>query len=118
MQVCYNCRSNQLDGTIFCSECGASLLQARRHETTASLGQHLPVEQRPVSAPLPPAPPVQNEPMFALVILNSGRRIKLHINEDLLIGRKDDVRGIYPDVDLGLDGGYDAGVSRRHAILS
>jgi pSer/pThr/pTyr-binding forkhead associated (FHA) protein len=50
--------------------------------------------------------------------MNSGRRITLDVGEDLLIGRKDNARGIFPDVDLGLDGGYDAGVSRRHAILS
>jgi pSer/pThr/pTyr-binding forkhead associated (FHA) protein len=50
--------------------------------------------------------------------MNSGRRITLDISDDLLIGRKDNTRGIFPDVDLGLDGGYDAGVSRRHAILS
>ena len=50
--------------------------------------------------------------------MNSGRRINLDIGDDLLIGRKDNARGIFPDVDLGLDGGYDAGVSRRHAILA
>ena len=38
--------------------------------------------------------------------MNSGRRIKLIISDDLLIGRKDNARGIFPDVDLGLDGGY------------
>jgi pSer/pThr/pTyr-binding forkhead associated (FHA) protein len=48
----------------------------------------------------------------------SGRRIKLDVSDDLLIGRKDNTRRIFPDVDLGLDDGYNAGVSRRHAILS
>jgi pSer/pThr/pTyr-binding forkhead associated (FHA) protein len=55
---------------------------------------------------------------MARQIMNSGRRINLEIGDDLLIGRKDNARGIFPDVDLGLDGGYDAGVSRRHAILA
>jgi len=57
-------------------------------------------------------------PKITLQIMNSGRRIHLDIGDDLLIGRKDNARGIFPDVDLGLDGGYDAGVSRRHAILA
>ncbi|MCG8351728.1 MAG: FHA domain-containing protein [Chloroflexales bacterium] len=39
-------------------------------------------------------------------------------SEELLIGRKDNAKGIFPDIDMGLDGGYDAGVSRRHAIIS
>jgi pSer/pThr/pTyr-binding forkhead associated (FHA) protein len=50
--------------------------------------------------------------------MNSGRRIHLDVSDDLLIGRKDNARGIFPDVDLGLDGGFAAGVSRRHAIIS
>jgi pSer/pThr/pTyr-binding forkhead associated (FHA) protein len=53
-----------------------------------------------------------------LVVLNSGRRIVVDTAQELLVGRKDNQRGIYPDVDLGLDGGYDAGVSRRHAIIT
>jgi pSer/pThr/pTyr-binding forkhead associated (FHA) protein len=120
MQICNNCQSKQFDGTIFCSECGASLVPTRRHETTMSLGQRQPTgdlgDPDPMFVPAPePTPAV---PSVTLVIMNSGRRIKLDVSDDLLIGRKDNARGIFPDVDLGLDGGYDAGVSRRHAILS
>jgi pSer/pThr/pTyr-binding forkhead associated (FHA) protein len=120
MQICDNCQSKQFDGAIFCSECGGSLLPARRHETTMSLGQRPPTgdlgDPEPMFVPAPDAQPAG--PTLNLVIMNSGRRIKLDVSDDLLIGRKDNARGIFPDVDLGLDGGYDAGVSRRHAILS
>ena len=120
MQICANCQAKQLDGTIFCLECGASLFPARRHETTMSLGQRSPTDALPDPEPVfIPAPAVQpGGPALTLVVMNSGRRIKLDISEDLLIGRKDNARGIFPDIDLGLDGGYDAGVSRRHAILA
>jgi hypothetical protein len=119
MQICSNCHSKQFDGTIFCSECGANLLPMTRRETTMSLGQRGPTGNfgsEPVVIAEPE--PEQRVPTITLVIMNSGRRIKLDIADDLLIGRKDNARGIFPDVDLGLDGGYDAGVSRRHAILS
>ena len=120
MQVCSNCQSKQLEGAIFCSECGGSLFPARRHETTMSLGQRSPADELdapdPIFVPAPDAAP--SGPTLTLVIMNSSRRIKLEVSDDLLIGRKDNARGIFPDVDLGLDGGYDAGVSRRHAILS
>ena len=119
MQVCNNCQSKQFDGTIFCAECGASLVPAIRRETTMSLGRHGPagdVAPPPISVPAPT--PVSGGPKITLQIMNSGRRINLDIGDDLLIGRKDNARGIFPDVDLGLDGGYDAGVSRRHAILA
>jgi pSer/pThr/pTyr-binding forkhead associated (FHA) protein len=64
-----------------------------------------------------PAPTPSAGQTITLVVINSGRRIVLDAGDDLLVGRKDNQRGIYPDVDLGLDGGYDAGVSRRHAII-
>jgi pSer/pThr/pTyr-binding forkhead associated (FHA) protein len=119
MQICNNCQSKQFDGTIFCAECGASLAPAARRETTMSLGQRGPTGDLTSAAIGAPDPtPAKDEPKISLQIMNSGRRINLDIGDDLLIGRKDHARGIFPDVDLGLDGGYDAGVSRRHAILA
>lgn len=117
MQRCSHCNSQQLNGTVFCSECGASLIGVgARRETTASLnkaaGARSNVEELQPPAPTPVVVTV------TLVVINSGRRLVLEAGEELLVGRKDNQRGIYPDVDLGLDGGYDAGVSRRHAIIS
>ena len=119
MQVCSNCQSKQFDGTIFCAECGASLAPATRRETTVSLAQHRYTDDpAPEPSNLPEQAQAEGGPTIMLQIMNSGRRINLEIADDLLIGRKDNARGIFPDVDLGLDGGYDAGVSRRHAILA
>ncbi len=123
MQLCTHCNAQQLDGAIFCSECGASLLGSpQRRETTASLNRAAATGDATafeMSEPLViGAPPVSAAPTFTLVVINSGRRITLEASDNLLIGRKDNQRGIYPDVDLGLDGGYDAGVSRRHAMIS
>jgi len=119
MQVCNNCQSKQFDGTIFCAECGASLAPETRRETTMSLGQRRQTDDlAPEPSGVPDQAPTEDSPTITLQIMNSGRRINLEIGDDLLIGRKDNARGIFPDVDLGLDGGYDAGVSRRHAILA
>jgi hypothetical protein len=122
MQICKHCGSSQFDGTIFCGECGASMVSSPRRETTTSLGPSTTdtgirafVEDT-VSALSPMHQAGMHK--ICLVVINSGRRIELEANDDLLIGRKDNARGIYPDVDLGLDGGYDSGVSRRHAVIS
>jgi hypothetical protein len=119
---CSHCNAQQFDGTIFCSECGATLVSSSsRRETTASLnkasasgGPPLIEESGPTIVPEPPA----SGPAISLVVINSGRRMVIEAGEDVLVGRKDNQRGIYPDVDLGLDGGYDAGVSRRHAVIA
>lgn len=119
---CSHCNAQQMNGAIFCSECGASLINTSPHrETTTSLKQETDgvpsvveqAQQLVVDAPQP-AVGLQS---ISLVVINSGRRINLEANDELLVGRKDNQRGIYPDVDLGLDGGYDAGVSRRHALI-
>lgn len=118
---CRNCQANQMNGAIFCSECGESLLNVRpARETTASLNQQssdMPVVVEDVPEETTPAPLLALN-TISLVVINSGRRINLEAGEELLVGRKDNQRGIFPDVDLGLDGGYDAGVSRRHAIIT
>ncbi|NOK63533.1 MAG: FHA domain-containing protein [Chloroflexi bacterium AL-W] len=120
MQICQHCKSRQFDGTIFCSECGASMLLENRDETTTSFGQP-DTNDVPIVHTIVPVPTIDNgmlQPPFSLIVMNSGRCLQLTVEEDLLIGRKDEARGILPDIDLGRDGGYDAGVSRRHAILS
>lgn len=119
---CSHCNAQQFEGTIFCSECGASLLAAaQRPETTASLnraangGSNVVEKEAPLVIPAPDQS--AGGPSICLVVINSGRRIVLEADGEMLVGRKDNQRGIYPDVDLGLDGGYDAGVSRRHALI-
>jgi pSer/pThr/pTyr-binding forkhead associated (FHA) protein len=122
MQNCWNCSAQQIDGAIFCSECGANLLDnSSRRETTTSLGQ------RPGSNPLP-VEQVAEEPTptrsdahtqgISLLVADTGQRIWLEAERDLLVGRTDESRGIFPQLDLTNIGGYDAGVSRRHAMLS
>lgn len=119
MIVCPNCSARQLDGTIFCAECGAGLIDAGPPESTRQLDvgaieSHDPL---PASGPLPMSDS-QLAHMVTLVVVSSRRRIEVDLSDEVLIGRADPTRGIIPDIDLGPFGGYDAGVSRRHAILS
>lgn len=115
MIICPNCQTPQLEGSIFCSECGATVIASHAQQVAM---------QRPlagsVAAPNPGAEhlPVAPAAPLAFVVSNSGRRIEVH-NTDapVLIGRRDDARGIYPGVDLGAEGGYEAGVSRKHATI-
>jgi hypothetical protein len=97
------------------------LANPQRRETTASLNKAASGGPTSVEELMPTtvdAPGPSTAPAVCLVVINSGRRIVVDGGQELLVGRKDNQRGIYPDVDLGLDGGYDAGVSRRHAIIA
>lgn len=123
MQRCSHCNAEQLDGAIFCMECGANLLdRSSRNETTTSLGYSSEQDMDfALQATVTPGSGPSGGPMYHnlnLIVINSGRRMAFDAREELLIGRKDNARGIYPDIDLGLDGGYDAGVSRRHALIT
>ena len=117
--ICHSCQSNNIRGTIFCINCGISLLpHDRTRDTTAMLGARPLV--RPVQERLPKVEPLpaNNERRFCATVINNGRRIDLPLSAPILIGRQDAARGHFPDLDLNHDGGYDSGVSRRHARLA
>lgn len=119
MQICLNCQSQQFEGTIFCGECGASLLPTGRRETTVSLGKRdLTGDLLSFSNQLSASTKPHDNARIVFVVVQTGRRIELNVLDEILIGRADKERGIFPDIDLGPDDGYDQGVSRRHAILS
>jgi len=53
-----------------------------------------------------------------LVLMDTNTTCALVGRDQYLIGREDPDVGIFPDLDLTLSGGEEAGVSRKHAILS
>jgi pSer/pThr/pTyr-binding forkhead associated (FHA) protein len=52
----------------------------------------------------------------ALLTLEDGQSFSLG-QEETLLGRRDPLEGIDPDVDLSVHGGFESGVSRRHALI-
>jgi len=54
--------------------------------------------------------------LVACLELEDGQRFELS-SEETLLGRSDPVDQIEPDVDLSIYGGFEQGVSRRHAII-
>lgn len=98
---------------------GGSETGSLPHVAAAATSDH----ERPGTLPLPPG---STEPGLAgsrarrlrLLILNTGRLSNWLPDTEIQIGRSDRANGIFPQVDLDPDGGYEAGVSRRHAIIS
>lgn len=89
---------------------GATMIVANQPEE--------PHTSDPTPAAEASAPTSAAAPALTLVLLSNGRQINVgSAPEPVLIGRRDEARGILPGVDLGAEGGYEAGVSRQHAVL-
>jgi pSer/pThr/pTyr-binding forkhead associated (FHA) protein len=50
-------------------------------------------------------------------IAETKQKIQVAVRSAMTIGRSDSERGVKPDVDLTPHGGFQRGVSRRHAII-
>lgn len=117
MIICPYCHQELLEGTVFCPECGASLVDEE------ALPQAEPADAVPITlesdaATLGGRTTAHITPtQLRLLVLNSGRTISCPLGEVMLIGRADTSGGIFPEVDLSQDNGYMAGVSRRHARI-
>ena len=53
----------------------------------------------------------------AKILIGNGQSVELVGKSSYLIGREDQVSGIYPDIDTTRSDGDAAGVSRRHAEI-
>ena len=119
MITCPHCKFRELEGSLFCSNCGSPLIDERKEVgTTDELQKTTGVQ--PSAAPLVgkrtgPAPDVKS---IRFVIQSSERRVTLGLQKKIILGRRDPRRGAQPELDLTDDGGAEAGVSRLHAEIS
>ena len=92
---CKQCQMENIEGALFCEECGAKL-----EETPEFVGAGA-------------------ERADAHIVLASadGSNVEVPEKEDVTIGREDPISEVFPDVDLTDLGGMEKGVSRKHAVL-
>lgn len=117
MIKCSECGSNEMEGALFCSECGKALLKTRESSTA-----QLPFSDS-LTDPVPPSllgqdfGAVSEAKRVMFVIPSSGRRLILDLTDEIRVGRKDETRQLLPELDLTKDRGSDFGVSRLHASI-
>jgi hypothetical protein len=129
MITCDRCKTENLDGSQYCDECGAPLRPNGRpyqnRQTPGNNGTHAPSKQPElaggrVSAGLSfSSLRTTPKPHARLVIekgRSSGKQFMLS-DAEAQIGRWDADGGIFPDVDLDTDD-PEAKVSRRHARIT
>lgn len=111
MIQCPNCAHSEYEGTLFCSNCGQPLARPQPRPAAPRPGFTIP------AVPQAPPPPVTGLSVPALQLLPQGVTIPLATSGEFSVGRIEEGQAVIPDVDLGPYGGFEAGISRLHAIL-
>jgi len=113
MILCPNCQYNNLDGTVFCVECGMQLSGLQPIVTQNISADNLPALERRKTATFPK----DLDNWASLHLLDSGQILPLGDRTEFTLGRVSEAQPIMPDIDLTPYQAYANGVSRLHAVL-
>jgi pSer/pThr/pTyr-binding forkhead associated (FHA) protein len=94
---CKECQMENIEGALFCEECGAKL------ETMGELQDS--------------AGEIGGEGTSLVFKTPDGSKLEIPAKEEVIIGREDPISEVFPDLDLTNFGGAEGGVSRRHAVI-
>ena len=114
MIICQNCKSNEPDGTIFCSECGTQLLQTTAVQTHKFDSTGIDME---TEAQLEYERARQSTAWISLHLLDSGHILAFSDRQEFSIGRFSENQPVEPDVDLTIYKAFENGVSRLHTMI-
>ena len=107
MIKCPFCSSTYPENTLFCDECGSYLAPGDGQATDPLSGQD--------SDETKEGKPSSGSIKTLTLALDDGSSVELPLSKEVILGRLDPGRAIFPDVDLTSQDGMDKGVSRRHA---
>ncbi len=116
MIICSNCKHSNLDGAMFCAECGAQLVGA--DGTT----QNITTRQfEEINKEIPTQDAYQtfdgSDAWGSLHLLDTGQVLPLSTRNEFTMGRISEGQPIMPDIDLSPYQAYAAGVSRLHGVI-
>jgi hypothetical protein len=117
MIICSNCKHSNLDGAMFCAECGAQLVGNDGLTT-----QNITTKQFEELNKDIPAPDIYQsfegtDAWGSLHLLDTGQVLPLSTRNEFTMGRISEGQPIMPDIDLSPYQAYAAGVSRLHGVI-
>ncbi len=114
MIICQNCKSQEPDGAIFCSECGSQLTEINSAKTQKFTPDTKELRE---TAAYSTNIPKKGGTWISLHMLDSGQILPFSEQKEFTLGRISDNQPIEPDVDLAPYKAFDNGVSRLHAVI-
>jgi hypothetical protein len=115
MITCANCNTRNPSGAIFCTECGAQLVEA--DISTRSIKTDRELASAIQTAPVAPKSGVVDNAWGSLHLMHNGQILPLADRNEYTLGRFAKDQPVLPDLDLSVHDAYAAGVSRLHAVL-
>ncbi len=120
MVRCRVCQTNYVTNTVYCTECGAYLLDPEELETEPMeiarinwLGKLHVAQAGDVELP-------RTGPLSIRLIIGKDdrqREVEVMLIKPVRLGRSDPSQNIFPEVDLTDDLAMESGVSREHAAI-
>jgi FHA domain len=134
MIECPQCQNKEYLGAMFCSECGAPLIEDKKEDRDSTLqtnkisfSEDLARDYSPFLKPLSP---VKTDPPFPetkesiakhtrvqVIVSQSSKAMPLADKHEYTFGRVSGTQPVLPDIDLTAENAYILGVSRLHATI-
>ena len=117
MIICSNCKHTNMDGALFCAECGSQLAgkDSLITQTINTQKFERANEQRPKNDMYQSFDGA--DAWGSLHLLDTGQVLPLSTRNEFTMGRISEGQPIMPDIDLSPYQAYAAGVSRLHAVI-
>ena len=115
MITCPTCQHPEVEGALFCSECGAQLVSIQNLSTrNFQIDEEMP---NVGSSKAINSVEFSSSDKISLQILDGGQFISLAERKEFTVGRVSDGQSVMPDIDLTPYSAYENGVSRLHAVI-
>lgn len=115
MITCPTCQHAEVEGALFCSECGAQLVSIQNLKTqNFQLDNNISPPPQRENAKTAQYSPTDK---ITLQVLDGGQFISLSNRHEFTVGRISDGQPVMPDIDLTPYSAYENGVSRLHAVI-
>ncbi len=120
MIICPNCHNKEIEGALFCSECGAQLIGQEFTDTHSFQNAELEADnflQLQADFPKPMTGTIPANATISLFLPDHKKVIPLSGRSEYTLGRIVEGQPILPDIDLTSYEAYAHGVSRLHAAI-